>query len=98
LGAEGAKQDQKRADYNTAVGKHIAVPTVKRIRAPDLHRPFDGLFREDRRRLDNTSERIDETGNAGVGCASKGQMILDRTKHHYRQMLRGCRRVTKPCI
>src|SRR5262245_14067678 len=83
LGAEHAEEEQKRADYNTAVCKHIAVAAVKRIRAPDLHRCFEGFLRIDRSRLNDSSERIDKSGNAGVGGTSERQVILDGTKHDH---------------
>src|SRR5437879_9910739 len=67
LGAQRAEQAQNHADYNTAVGKHVAVPAVKRMRPPDLHRSLAGLLREDRCCFDDVPEWIDEPGNAGVG-------------------------------
>jgi len=83
LGAEEAKEEQKRADYSTAVSKHIAVATVKRIRTPDLHRSLDGLFRKDRCRFDDPSEWVDESRDTGVGGASESQVILDGAKHDH---------------
>src|SRR6185503_15934210 len=67
LRAEIPDQNQKRADYNTGVGKHIAVIAVKRAGLSGRDRRVRDVFDKQGRRFDDLSERIDEPGNSRVG-------------------------------